>query len=200
VFRSEVPPEQCCPDRDTRPGISGAGEARSYVPSCIQAFDRLAAHVQHPTVEIGDRGAFYRSGQRRAQASGAGPNDCNVDMGVALGYSGPIQIELIVQHNDAPSLYRDFLAERPQGGLHHVAFATARLDEAIAQGEALGTPVVRQWTDQLGVRYAYLEPTAASESYVELLEATPTLLGFFEQIEKAARFWDGDEPHRIVGE
>jgi hypothetical protein len=70
-------------------------------------------------------------------------------MGVALGYSGPIQIELIVQHNDAPSLYRDFLAERPQGGL---------------------------------------------------LEATPTLLGFFEKIEKAARFWDGDEPHRIVGE
>jgi hypothetical protein len=105
-----------------------------------------------------------------------------------------------VQHNDAPSLYRDFLAERPRGWLHHVAFATARLDEAIAQGESLGTPVVQQWTDQLGGRYAYLEPTAASESYVELLEATPTLLGFFEQIEKAARFWDGDEPHRIVGE
>ena len=51
----------------------------------------------------------------------------DVDMGVALSYSGPIQIELIVQHNDVPSLYRDFLAERPQGGLHHVAFATARL-------------------------------------------------------------------------
>jgi len=124
----------------------------------------------------------------------------DVDMGVALSYSGPIQIELIVQHNDASSLYRDFLAERPQGGLHHVAFATARLDEAIAQGEALGTPVVQQWTDQLGGRYAYLEPASASESYVELLEATPTLLGFFEQIEKAARFWDGDEPHRVVGE
>jgi hypothetical protein len=149
VFRSEVPPEQCRPDRDTRPGIYGAREARSYVPCCMQAFDRPAAHVQH---------------------------------------------------NDAPSLYRDFLAERPQGGLHHVAFASARLDEAIAQGEALGTPVVTQWTDQLGGRYVYLEPTSASESYVELLEATPTLLGFFEQIEKAARFWDGDEPHRIVGE
>ena len=60
--------------------------------------------------------------------------------------------------------------------------------------------VVQHWTDPLGGRYAYLEPQTSSESYIELLEGTPTLLGFFEQFEKASRFWDGAEPHRIVGQ
>jgi 4-hydroxyphenylpyruvate dioxygenase-like putative hemolysin len=123
----------------------------------------------------------------------------DIDMGVALSYSGPIQIELIVQHNDAPSLFRDFLAERPEGGLHHVAFLTESLEAAIAEGESLGTPLVQQWTDQLGGRYAYLERRSPAEPYVELLESTSTLLGFFEQVEKEARRWDGDEPHRLVG-
>jgi hypothetical protein len=34
---------------------------------------------------------------------------------------------------------------------------------------------------------------------VDLLEASPTMLGFFEQIEKETRRWDGSDPHRIVG-
>lgn len=123
----------------------------------------------------------------------------DVDMGVALSYSGPIQIELIVQYNEAPSLYRDFLAEHPGGGFHHIAFVTESLDAAVTHGESLGTPLVQHWTDQLGGRYAYLERVSPAQPYVELLEATPTLLGFFEQIEKAAGSWDGAEPHRVIG-
>jgi len=123
----------------------------------------------------------------------------DVDVGVAISYSGPIQIELIVQHNDAPSLYRDFLAEHPEGGLHHLAFLTDSLEAAIAEAEALGTPMVQQWTDQLGGRSAFLERRSPAEPYVELFEATPTQLGFFEQVEKATQRWDGEEPHRIVG-
>jgi len=59
--------------------------------------------------------------------------------------------------------------------------------------------MVQQWTDQIGGRYAYLERRSPAEPYIELLEATPTLLGFFEQIEKEAHRWDGEDPHRIVG-
>ena len=121
------------------------------------------------------------------------------DIGVALSYSGPIQIELTIQHNDAPSLYRDFLAEHPEGGLHHIGFVTESIDEAVAHGESIGTPAVQQWSDQLGDRYAYLDRLSPAQPYVELLGATPTLLGFFEQVEKAARRWDGEETHRIVG-
>ena len=123
----------------------------------------------------------------------------DVDISVAISYSGLIQVELILQHNDARSLYRDFLAERPEGGLHHLAFVTHDLDAAAVEAEQLGTPIVQQWGDQLGGRYAYLDRTG-TEPYVELLEATPTLLGFFEQIERACAEWDGENPHRIVGQ
>jgi 4-hydroxyphenylpyruvate dioxygenase-like putative hemolysin len=144
-------------------------------------------------------GPFYEMSHVRLPVQVYRGEPTDVDMGVALSYSGPIQIELIVQHNDAPSLYRDFLAEHPEGGLHHLAFLTESLEEAIAAGDSLGTPMVQQWTDQIGGRYAYLERRSPAEPYIELLEATPTLLGFFEQIEKEARRWDGEDPHRIVG-
>ena len=41
------------------------------------------------------------------------PYDLN--MSVALTHSGYIQVELIQQRNDAPSLYRDFLETRAEG-------------------------------------------------------------------------------------
>lgn len=124
----------------------------------------------------------------------------DVDMSVSLSYSGAVQIELIVQHNEAPSLYRDFLEERPGGGLHHIAFLTEQLDQAVAYGTEIDTPLLQQWTDRLGGRYAYLERRSAADPYIELLEVTPTLLGFFEHVQKACARWDGTRPHRIVGE
>ena len=49
-------------------------------------------------------------------------NPTDVDISAAFSYSGEQQIELIVQHNSAPSVYADFLASHPEGGLHHFAF------------------------------------------------------------------------------
>lgn len=124
----------------------------------------------------------------------------DIDMSVALSYSGPIQVELIMQHNEAPSLYQDFLQEHPVGGLHHIAFLTEQLEEAIAYGSELGTPMLQQWTDRLGGRYSYLDRRTSADPYFELLEVTPTLLGFFEHVQKACARWDGTRPRRIVGE
>ncbi len=42
---------------------------------------------------------------------------------IALANSGPLQIELIQQRNDAPSMYRDFLAGGHEG-LQHVEYWT----------------------------------------------------------------------------
>ena len=77
-------------------------------------------------------GPFYEMTHVRLakQVYRGAPTD--IDMGVALSYSGSLQIELIVEHNDAPSLYKDFLVEHPEGGLHHLAFITETMDEAIA--------------------------------------------------------------------
>ena len=36
----------------------------------------------------------------------------DLDMSVAIAYTGDTQIELVQQHNDAPSIFRDFLSRR----------------------------------------------------------------------------------------
>ena len=36
-------------------------------------------------------------------------NDTNIDFSVALAYSGDIQIELIKQHCETPSIYNDYV-------------------------------------------------------------------------------------------
>ena len=41
-----------------------------------------------------------------------------VEMGIAMAFTGSMQIELIQQHNDAPSMYRDFINECGEGIQH----------------------------------------------------------------------------------
>ena len=46
-----------------------------------------------------------------------------VHISLALANSGPLQVELIQQRNDAPSLYRDFLNAGHEG-LQHIGYGT----------------------------------------------------------------------------
>ena len=53
------------------------------------------------------------------------PSDAEVS--IALANSGSLQVELIQQRNDAPSMYRDFLVAGHEG-LQHVAYWTTTFD------------------------------------------------------------------------
>lgn len=62
-----------------------------------------------------------------------------IDMAIALCQMGTLQIELIAQHDDTPSVYRDFLAlNGGRGGLHHLAFWPDDMDGATAHAQSLG--------------------------------------------------------------
>ena len=50
-----------------------------------------------------------------------------VDISLALANSGTLQIELIQQRNDAPSLYRDFL-QAGHEGLQHLGYGTREFE------------------------------------------------------------------------
>ena len=39
-----------------------------------------------------------------------------VDISAAFAYSGDQQIEVIVQHNDVPTIYKQYLDKQPEGG------------------------------------------------------------------------------------
>src|SRR5258705_10291063 len=70
--------------------------------------------------------------------------DSAMEMSVALANSGDLQIELIQQRNDAPSMYKEFL-DSGREGLQHMSYWTrayqALYDRALSLGYKVGHEV-----------------------------------------------------------
>ena len=118
------------------------------------------------------------------------------DVSIALTNSGPLQIELIQQRNDAPSTYRDFLAAGREG-LQHVAYWTTSFDADLARIRARGIEVAQ--SGQVGGpngRFVYLATEAHPGTMVELSEVSGSKGRFFEHIAELARGWNGSDPIR----
>jgi hypothetical protein len=125
--------------------------------------------------------------------------DSAMTMSVALANSGNLQIELIQQTNDAPSLYREFL-EAGNEGLQHLAYWSTDYqglyDKARAQGYRIGHE------GQIGGdqgRFAYFDTADPHPgAMIEISDISGNKGRFFEHIRKAAVGWDGSDPIRAV--
>ena len=115
-------------------------------------------------------------------------------LSIALANSGRIQIELIQQRNDAPSMGRDFLAAGREG-LQHVSVWPDDYDGMLARALADGFRVAQSGRSPRGP-FAYLETEAHPGTVMELAALTPTRRRQFAAIEAAAVGWDGSEPIR----
>lgn len=120
----------------------------------------------------------------------------NLEMSVALANSGDIQIELIQQNNDAPSMYLDFL-NAGREGLQHVSYWTkeyqALYDNALALGYSVGQE------GQIGGaqgRFAYFETEAHPGTVIEISDLSGSKAVIFDYIKKASIGWDGKKPIR----
>ena len=110
------------------------------------------------------------------------------DFSIAVAQAGPIQIELVQQHDDTPSCYRDTLAPGVEG-LHHVAFIAQDYDAALAFYTDQGFAVASE--GRFGdVRFCYVDTSSALGHMVEILEDTPAIRAFFAAVVKAAEGWD----------
>ncbi len=123
----------------------------------------------------------------------------DIDVSIALANSGPLQIELIQQRNDAPSMYREFSAACGEG-LQHVAYWTERFDADLAAAEARGFRVAQSGQINGGDgRFVYFETEAHPGSVIELSEVSGPKGRFFASIRRAAEHWDGSDPIRRPG-
>lgn len=122
--------------------------------------------------------------------------DSAVEMSIALANSGDLQIELIQQRNDAPSMYRDFLAAGREG-LQHVAYWTndfeADLQRCLDQGLVVGQQGVAGGANG---RFVYFDTEAHPGTVVELSDSSGAKGAFFKHIADVARVWDGKAPIR----
>ena len=126
--------------------IFGSVNQLGYVVRDIQAaMDRWIQHGVGPW--------FYMESVVPAHFRYRG-TDSGLRMSVALANSGDLQLELIQQRNDAPSMYKDFL-DSGREGAQHVAYWTtdyqALYDRAMTAGYTVGQE------GDLGGRFAYLD-------------------------------------------
>jgi hypothetical protein len=120
-----------------------------------------------------------------------------VDISLALANSGALQVELIQQRNDAPSLYRDFLNAGHEG-LQHLGYGSknfqADVDRLLKAGYAIGH------SGSVSGRgpFVYLLTEAHPGTVVEIFDMSSGRERVFARIAEAAQHWDGRDPIRTT--
>jgi catechol 2,3-dioxygenase-like lactoylglutathione lyase family enzyme len=133
---------------------------------------------------------------RKPNGSGVSYRGKRLDLqfSVAFAQSGDTQIELLHQHDGAPSYYREAI---PVGtsGLHHVGRLVDDFDAAMSRYAKRGVAVAGQNApgDQ---RFTYFDTRAGLGAMTEIIEITPSILSFFDHIAAASVGWDGRDPLR----
>ena len=154
----------------------------------------LDAAIAHWVGTVGVGPFFLLEHIRVAEAWYRGA-PCEVDMTVALAQWGEVQVELIQQFNDAPSIYRDFPARR-HGGLQHVGVMTDSVEAHLERLRAVNVEPVQWGSTSNGIRFAYVSTDHHPGGMIELIEHGPAIDGFFAMVRDAARSWDGSRPVR----
>jgi hypothetical protein len=115
---------------------------------------------------------------------------------VAAAQAGPVQIELIQQHCDTPSIYRDW-SRGGTSGFHQLATVTADYEAKKAHYEQRGLPVA---AESLGGRFrvAYIDTSDEFGFYTEIVERTPMFVEQLGLVSKTCATWDGTDPVRLL--
>ena len=116
---------------------------------------------------------------------------------MALANSGDMQIELIQQLDDTPSIYHEFL-DAAGSGFHQVAYWTEDFAGAVDAARADGWTEV--WSGDAGgvARFAYFERDDAPATIVELMELNDATRAMGESIRDAAAAWTPGQPALIA--
>ncbi len=120
------------------------------------------------------------------------------DMRVSLAFanSGDMQIELIQQRCNTPSMYLEFLAGGKEGMQHWSAWPENYHEiytRALEQGYTV-------WQEGMIPRgpFAYFKNEGVQGTVVEISQLTPGRRQFFDMVREAAVNWDGRDPIRPV--
>jgi hypothetical protein len=122
-----------------------------------------------------------------------------MDFTVAAAFSGPMMFELVQQHDDQPSAYRDVVSTRGYG-FHHIALPSYEYDRDLARYRQLGFAIANEGTgppDHGGGRAAYIDTRSRLPGLIELMEVVPSLSASLSEMEATAANWDGSDPIRV---
>jgi hypothetical protein len=130
-----------------------------------------------------------------------------LDLQVGVAQAGPVQIELIEQFCDRPSVFRDVVGDaldagRPGasgawGGLHQLCTVTTDYDATVAHYRALGYETIGELAER-GQRVAYVDTFADFGFVTEVAQEAPGFLDQLAAIDRTCASWDGRDPVRLL--
>ncbi len=123
---------------------------------------------------------------------------CATTISMALANSGEMQLELIQQEDDTPSIYTEFLQDHGPG-YHQLAYWTEDFETTMASVREAGWPIVWLGDEDVGTRFAYVEPPNSPARVIEIMENNEITAGMGKFVRDAAADWDGSDPIRVLG-
>ena len=177
----------------SRNPITGLGEVMqlAYVPADFDAALKF-------WIETMGAGPFFALDHVKLEDVKFRGAPADIDFSMVLGYWGDIQIELIRQHNDSPSIYKTWRDEGREG-LHHVCILVDDMAKARAAARDAGASVAQEARVPGGGEVIYVDTGGGPGTMVEILKPAPGGREFFAMMREAARNWDGREPVRRLG-
>ncbi len=134
---------------------------------------------------------FIRGPFQPAQAIYRGQKT-DISISLAMTFSGHVMVELVQQHDDKPSVYREMI-DRQGYGFHHWGVATQNFDADVADYRARGTEVAFFDITPIGTRIAYVDTARELGGMIELIELTPEQEKRYTAMYVAALGWDGQD-------
>lgn len=116
---------------------------------------------------------------------------------LAMAFSGHLMIELIQQHDEAPSVYRETI-ERTGYGFHHFGVASDRFDEQAELYVRSGYELAFSDLTPLGTRVGYFDTRGGLPGMIELIEMNEAQERRYTRMHAAAIAWDGTDLVRRV--
>jgi catechol 2,3-dioxygenase-like lactoylglutathione lyase family enzyme len=138
--------------------------------------------------ELIGAGPFYLSMHHQSENVTYRGKPSDMDVSYAFGYCGPAHIQLVQQHNDAPSVYRDMF---PGGGegMHHIAYLIEDWEAEKARYEAAGYPSLQELVS--AARVSYVDTRPAIGCFTELYEDNLQVRRRFAGWKASHEYWDG---------
>lgn len=112
----------------------------------------------------------------------------------AYGQWGNVMVELVRQEDDSlKTPFRDMYAADEEG-LHHTAIFVDSFNEAVKHFEGKGFELAtRCKTRTGGVEFGFIDATKSLGHMIEIYEASPALLSFYDMIRQMSIDWDGTD-------
>jgi methylmalonyl-CoA/ethylmalonyl-CoA epimerase len=177
----------------TTPSIAALGQVMqlAFVPGDFQ-------EALHFWTTVVGAGPFFhaRHVERLIRQTRYRGEISHLEFSVAIGYWGDMQIELIQQHNDVPSVYSSALKGGPEG-LHHVCIQVDDMSCARAVCAEAGGQVVQEFFLN-GGEAIYVDIGGGSGTLLEVIQTPTDQVAMFAMMHEAARNWDGTDPLRVL--